>query len=134
MLPDGKPATNINRISQHQKQNQIRKCNIKKNSIYLWGEGKGATVAEADRNALSDLTSKIKDIFSSLVSCAILTLHFCIFRNSNALAEELPLLLSWVLEIIFCTIFYLNFIGSPGGGALWLKSSFNYKLLYSGDE
>ena len=33
--------------------------NIKKNSIYLWGEGKGATVAEADRNALSDLTSKI---------------------------------------------------------------------------
>lgn len=34
MLPDGKPATNINRISQHQKQNQIRKCNIKKNSIH----------------------------------------------------------------------------------------------------
>lgn len=32
---------------------------IKKNNDYLWGEGHGSTVAEADRNALSDLTSKI---------------------------------------------------------------------------
>lgn len=38
---------------------------IKKNSTYLWGEGKGATVAEADRNALSDLTGKITTHVSS---------------------------------------------------------------------
>ena len=39
--------------------------NIKKNSTYLWGEGKGSTIAEADRNALSDLTSKITTHVSS---------------------------------------------------------------------
>lgn len=39
--------------------------NIKENSTYLWGEGKGSTVAEADRNALSDLTSKITTHVSS---------------------------------------------------------------------
>jgi hypothetical protein len=39
--------------------------NIKKNSAYLWGEGKGSTVTEADRNALSDLTSKITTHVSS---------------------------------------------------------------------
>lgn len=33
--------------------------NIKKDNTYLWGEGRGATIAEADRNALADLTSKI---------------------------------------------------------------------------
>lgn len=32
---------------------------IKKDHTYIWGEGKGITVAEADRNALADLTSKI---------------------------------------------------------------------------
>lgn len=32
---------------------------IKKDYTYLWGEGRGSTVAEADRNALADLTSKI---------------------------------------------------------------------------
>lgn len=38
---------------------------IKKDNTYLWGEGKGATVAEADRNALADLTSKITTHVSS---------------------------------------------------------------------
>jgi len=38
---------------------------IKKDSTYIWGEGKGSTVAEADRNALSDLTSKITTHVSS---------------------------------------------------------------------
>ena len=32
---------------------------IKGNDEYLWGEGHGVTVADADRNALADLTSKI---------------------------------------------------------------------------
>lgn len=32
---------------------------IKNDPTYLWGEGVGATLAEADRNALTDLTSKI---------------------------------------------------------------------------
>lgn len=39
--------------------------NIKKNNMYLWGEGKGATVAEADRNALSDLSGSITTHVSS---------------------------------------------------------------------
>lgn len=39
--------------------------NIKENNAYLWGEGYGSTVAEADRNALADLTSKITTHVSS---------------------------------------------------------------------
>ena len=32
---------------------------VKTSGEYLWGEGQGATVAEADRQALADLTSRI---------------------------------------------------------------------------
>ncbi len=38
---------------------------IKNNSTYLWGEGYGSTVVEADKNALADLTSKITTHVSS---------------------------------------------------------------------
>lgn len=38
---------------------------IKKDKSYVWGEGYGTTVSEADRNALLDLTSKIATHVSS---------------------------------------------------------------------
>lgn len=39
--------------------------NIKKNPDFIWGEGYGTTINEADRNALADLTSKITTHVSS---------------------------------------------------------------------
>jgi hypothetical protein len=41
---------------------------VKGNNAYLWGEGWGVTVAEADKQALSDLISKISVSVSSNVS------------------------------------------------------------------
>lgn len=38
---------------------------IKNNSTYLWGEGYGSTIVEADKNALADLTGKITTHVSS---------------------------------------------------------------------